>query len=349
MAWQTFATVAGHRAQLDVLKRICGSEHPAHAYLFEGPSGVGKQTVAWALGARLACLNAEGKGDACGDCRSCHALQRGEHPDIALLSRDGAQIKIGQVRDALKRLRYEPVLGRAKVLIIEDAERLREEAANALLKTLEEPAPNTHFILVTSASQLLLDTIRSRTQVLRFSPLSPADVRALLANEGIEEERAAIAAALSQGDLSRARKLSDPELLAAVDDVVRFALNLDTAPGTFAAAFVDGLIEQLAAIDGSRGMRVTLDRERLRWTLDVLRAVFRDVMLAAAGVNVEDLPHARYAESIMAMAERVRAREVADVITALDRLEDDLAYNPNPRVALEAQLVSAAATLRGAS
>lgn len=226
MSFRTWTDIQGHAAQIGVLRRICASDQPAHGYLFEGPDGVGKRVVAWALAARLACETPNAQQGACGACRSCHALMRGEHPDLSLLERDGANIKIAQVRDALKPLRFEPVLGRAKVLIVDDADALREEAANALLKTLEEPPSRTHFILVSSKPQLLLGTIRSRTQTLRFGDLDALDIEAVLRAEGQEPDLVAMAAPLAEGSVSRARSLCDPEWLAAVDRLTRFVLGL---------------------------------------------------------------------------------------------------------------------------
>ena len=353
MAFMTFAAIRGHAAQIAVLRQICASRHPAHAYLFEGPPGVGKQAVAWALAARLCCLNADtgdangSLDDACGACRSCHALQRGEHPDIVLMTRDGAQIKIGQVREALKRLRYEPVLGRSKTLIIEDADTLREEAANALLKTLEEPAPATHFILVTSKPQLLIDTIRSRAQSLRFADLAPVDVQALLVADGHDPAAAQIASALAQGDLGRARELCDPNRLAIVDTVARHALALGTAPPSATPSFVDAITTAYSQLGTTaKKGRARLDRGGLSWLLDVLRAALRDVMLTGAGLDPSTLPHGRYADELGAAAARVDPLAVAAVLDQIDQLEQDMAYNPNPRIALEALLVSAAGTLR---
>ncbi|MCO4760068.1 MAG: DNA polymerase III subunit delta' [Myxococcales bacterium] len=226
MSYATWSDVRGHSAQIGVLQRICASAQPAHAYLFEGPDGVGKQMVAWALAARIACEAPTADQAACGECRSCHSLQRGEHPDLKVLKKDGASIRIGQVRDALKPLRFEPVLGRAKVLIVDDAHLLREEAANALLKTLEEPPSRTHFILVTSRAQLLLSTIRSRSQVVRFAELDTQDVAAVLLAEDQPADLVAMAAPLAEGSVVRGRTLCDPDWLAAIDRLVRFVLGL---------------------------------------------------------------------------------------------------------------------------
>ncbi len=247
MSFRTFADIQGHGAQLDVLRRICASEQPAHAYLFEGPEGVGKRTVAWALACRLACERPDPVAGACGACRSCHAAQRGEHPDLTLLERDGASIRIGQVREALKRLRYEPVVGQVKALIVDDADLMREEAANALLKTLEEPPSRTHFVLVTSRPALLLGTIHSRSQSLRFAELATEDVAAVLRAEGVDAGLVAMAAPLSEGSVSRARTLCDPEWLRAVDDLVRFLLGL----GQGSPLRVAGAVETLGgALEG---------------------------------------------------------------------------------------------------
>jgi DNA polymerase-3 subunit delta' len=382
MALVQLSQIRGHGAQVEVLRRICAAAQPAHAYLFQGPDGVGKQTVAWALAARLACLQADGRDDACGRCRSCRALKRGNHADISLLSRDGASIRINQVRDAGRRLRFDPVIGRCKVLIIEEADRLREEAANALLKTLEEPPPRTHFVLLTARPQLLLRTIISRSQVVRFSSLAPEEICAILEAEGRDAGAARVAAALAEGSLARARPLCQPDWLEAVDEVVRFTLALGETPACHVPAFVSAFTsrwnqlealgaEEAAEVDAptssvaearalARGQPIPkkrkrakpakrgparLDREALSWAVDAVRLVLRDAMLVASGIDAEDLPHARYAVELRALVARSDARSVVKAIEACERLERRYVYNPNTRLALESVLVEAARAL----
>ena len=384
MALVLLSEIRGHGAQIEVLRRICAAAQPAHAYLFQGPDGIGKQTIAWALAARLACLKAKGRDDACGRCRSCRALKRGNHADISLLVRDGASIRIDQVRETGKRLRFEPVVGRCKVLIVEDADRLREEAANALLKTLEEPPPRTHFILLTGKPQLLLRTIISRSQSVRFTSLAPEDVCAILETEGRSAEVARLAAALSEGSLARARPLCQPDWLAAVDEVSRFTLSLRAAsscevPG-FVAAFTTRwgklplIDEPVAEATGmvtssvaearalARGQPIPvrkkkapakppkrrvarLDREALVWVVDAVRLVLRDAMLVAGGIDAEGLPHGRHAVALRELAARADAGRIVRAIEACEKLEQRFVYNPNPRLALEAVLVEAAQVL----
>lgn len=363
MALQDFRSIRGHRSQINALAGVIRGGRPGHAYLFEGPEGVGKDTVARALLARLSCLQAPPEQlDPCGVCRSCAVLLRGEHPDVVRLSRDGATIKIDQVRQALGRLRFEPVLGQIKGLIVESAELLREEAANALLKTLEEPPSRTVFVLVTSKPQLLLETIRSRCQVLRFSDLSQGDLAALLVAEGKAPDTARVAAALAQGSMHQARVLCDPSRMELNDEVARFALALGTTSATDAAGWVEFIATRRAALDDSqdpehpaadpgeegagRGAKNNLTRDDLQWLLDVLRAVLRDVVLCGAGIDAATLPHARHAQALEAMANRCDPREIMAAISDCQQLEQRMAINPSPRLAAVALLAQAGVRLR---
>ncbi len=349
MALHRFSAIRGHRAQVSALSRLILRGTPGHAYLFEGPEGVGKDVVAQALLARLACTRADpASAEPCGTCPSCMAFIRGDHPDVTRLQKDGATIKIDQVRTAVKRLRYEPVVGAIKGLIVESADLLREEAANAMLKTLEEPSGRTVFILVTAKPQMLLDTIRSRCQVLRFAPLSPDDVAALLIAEGQPDEMARPASALAEGSMTLGRTLCDASRMAFVDHVVAFALRLGIDAPSEAAAFVEGLGGRLAGIrpDESDAKGKDLVRADLPWILEILRSAWRDALMVATGMSAESLPHARVASGLRALAQRVDAGRLVAAIDATQRLEDKLVLNPNPKLAMTAVLVDAAVQLR---
>ncbi len=349
MALHRFSAIRGHRAQVAALARLVLRGTPGHAYLFEGPEGVGKDVVAQALLARLACMQPDANNpDPCGRCPSCAAFNRGDHPDVTRLERDGATIKIDQVRAAVKRLRYEPVVGAVKGLIVESAELLREEAANAMLKTLEEPSGQTVFILVTSKPQLLLDTIRSRCQVLRFAPLSPDDVAALLMAEGQPADLARPASALAEGSMTLGRTLCDASRMAFVDHVVDFALRLGQDAPSEAAAFVEGLGARLVGIrpDDVEAKGKDLVRADLPWILEILRSAWRDALMVATGMPAESLPHARVAVGLRTLAHRVDAGRIVAAIDATQRLEDKLVLNPNPKLAMTAVLVEAAIQLR---
>lgn len=347
MDYPRHSRIRGHRLQLDLLRRLIAAGRHGHAYLFEGPEGIGKLTVARAFVGRLACWGAAASDtDPCGHCRSCAALERDQHPDLTVLLRDGVSIKIDQVREALQRLRYEPVVGRIKAVIIDGADTLREEAANALLKTLEEPPPATVFVLVTSKPQVLLDTIRSRCQVLRFTDLPEADIAALLVAGGADEAMALTAAALAQGSLTQAQQLCDPGRLALADLVAEFALRLGADPPAAAAPFTDRLIAHIGAASGDEKVKRDLGRDDLVLALDALRAVLRDVLMVQCGQDLQRLPYARHALALRQMAARVDPSRLARGIELCQRLEGRLSLNPNTKLAWVALLVELGTLLR---
>ncbi len=339
--------VRGHRLQLQALAQLIAGGRVGHAYLFEGTEAVGKRTIAWSVLARLACWSDQ-PGDACGHCRSCLALQRGDHPDLALLERDGAFIKIDQVRSATARLKYEPVVGKIKGLLVDGAETLKEEAANALLKTLEEPPPSTVFFLVSSQPQLLLPTIRSRCQVLRFGELAAADLALLLEHEGQDPDSAHAAAALAEGSLAAARALCDPDKLRVIDAIAQFAFELGTQTPAQAGAWTERLAGLLSGDEaGEATSRAEFGRNQLQLAIDALRAALRDAMLVACGHDPASLPHARHAAAMRAMAARCDPDQIAKVLKACEVSEARMGLNLGARLAWTELALESARLLGG--
>ncbi|HEY6081299.1 MAG TPA: DNA polymerase III subunit [Polyangiaceae bacterium] len=223
----SFAHVLGQEPAVATLERALASSKLHHAYRFEGPAGVGKGLAAMAFARALLC---EARAPlACGKCGSCQraATLVGEdpelpaHADLLIIERglyrrvlggaEASGIGVEQVRRiVLSRVGFAPHEGRALVCVVRGADELTVSAANALLKTLEEPPANTYFVLVTSRPSRLLDTIRSRTLPVRFGPLPDAVVAQLMTERGLD----ATLAPLAQGSMEQALRLADPELLA---------------------------------------------------------------------------------------------------------------------------------------
>lgn len=182
----------------------------SHAWLLTGPAGSGKRRVAFALAAALVCER--GPGVACGECSGCARALRDRHPDVHHVEPEGVIIPVDVVREAvIPEASRSPFEASYKVFVIEDADRMNDAAQNALLKTLEEPQPDTVFVLVSDHEEEVLETIRSRCRTERLEPLPLAKVAELLVAAGADPEDARRAAVLAGGDVDRARTLAFDE------------------------------------------------------------------------------------------------------------------------------------------
>ncbi len=241
--------VAGQPTALEILRRALRTGRVHHAYLFDGPPGVGKELTAWALAQALVCEQPTATGEACGACSACVRSVPGEagrpkHPDLHLLGRgvyepaqigrrtpETQELSIDQIRTVvLARAAFPPHEGRARVYVVRDADELSTSAANSFLKVLEEPTPRTHFVLITTRPDALLSTIRSRTQRVRFGGLPAAVVEDILRRREVAEGAAHAAAALAEGSAHQALALADPEATAMREDFVTRALAALEAP-----------------------------------------------------------------------------------------------------------------------
>jgi len=204
-AVNTFAAVQGHARIADFLRAAVRNQRLAHAWLFAGPDGIGKRSVALALAAWVHC--AAGGDDACGVCPACRQIAAGSHPDVQLVGVPAGKKEIGvdRVRELKRFMQLRPMLGSTKVAIIDDAPLLTLAAQNALLKTLEEPPDHSLLILIASSPDALLPTVRSRCQRLRFAPL-PVDVVAgiVATAAGVDAAAARELAVLAEGSPGRA-------------------------------------------------------------------------------------------------------------------------------------------------
>lgn len=199
-----FQSIPGQERTKRMLQNGLRSDKLSHAYIFAGPAGSGRKQMARAFVAALFCSrNAD---DGCGECLECRKLAHGNHPDLYWVEPDGANIKIDQIRELQQQFAYRSSSARTKVYVLNEADRLTVQAANSLLKFLEEPLTPAIAILITENGQALLPTIQSRAQWMAFLPLPPEQLKQTLLAEGLPTELVHVAVHLAAG-VEAAREL----------------------------------------------------------------------------------------------------------------------------------------------
>lgn len=237
-------TIIGHQNNVTQLQNAVASQRIAGAYLFSGEQGVGKETVALFFAGLILCEDRTEGMEPCANCRACRKIISGNHPDLQIIRPDGAQLKIDQIREMQQQISYQPLEGPRKIYIIANAEKMNNYTANSLLKTLEEPPAASTIIVLTENINSILPTIRSRSQILTFYPMSIVELaNALVESYSIAKEDATNAAVMSRGIVGKAITLVEkgisesqevPEILVETDALAAFRLaeqfekNLDS-------------------------------------------------------------------------------------------------------------------------
>jgi DNA polymerase-3 subunit delta' len=298
----------------------------AHAYLFLGPHGVGKATTARALAAALNCAQPTAEGDACGTCPSCRRLAAGSHPDFLVISPEGAQaqIKIDQIRELRRLTGYPPLGGGWRVVLIKPAEALsalNDAAANALLKTLEEPPPQHLLVLTARGEADLLPTIVSRCHKLAFAPLPTAlIIRELESRRGLPRSQAGLVAALSGGSLGRALSLDPEELMRQRDQVLSDLAQLNRGSATVVLEWAQ---------------RLTKNRTDLDNFLLLAQLWYRDLLMSYFQAPADLLAH----QDLLPTLEHARAAGAPETwfanFAALGAAQRQLQANLNPELTLD--------------
>ncbi len=301
----------------------------AQAYCFTGPAGVGKRTTAVALAQAVKCLSpvtAAARAetlDACGACRACTRIAAGQHPDVTLIGpEEKTVITIDQIRSLAARAGLRAYEGTVKVWIVDPAHEMQEPAANAFLKTLEEPAAGSLFILVTTAVSALLPTIRSRCQEVRFTALGEEHLRTILGRHGRSTEAAA-AVAMAGGSAERALAPDASERC---------------AEGARLVAEVWSALDSLPAVL-DQAERLAKDRETLEDALEALLAFTRDAAVARIGLTGPPLLPAERRTEVARLTGDATLAAVLQVHAAQRDAQQALAWHAQPRFAAERMLL----------
>jgi DNA polymerase-3 subunit delta' len=263
-----FAGLLGQAKAKAFLCRALAAGRIPHAYLFRGPEGVGKRLFAARMAANLNCSLAQ-NGAACGMCPTCRKFRSGNHPDFLVVGPEQGSIKIDRIRELIKALSYPPYESAMRVVLLEDVHTMRREAANCLLKTLEEPPENNLLILTAESSRAILPTIASRCQIVPFFPLPIDDTVSILKGEGLDEEAAGLLARLSEGSPGRALLFRKTEMAETREQVTAAICG---ATGDEQVGALLQMAERMAGL-----------KENLLPFLGILRIWVRDRLMAASG------------------------------------------------------------------
>jgi DNA polymerase III subunit delta' len=305
-----------------VLRRAVAGGHVPHAYLFAGPAGVGKRGAALGLGMALGCAVKPRAG--CGACDTCRRIEAGLHPDVPTFAPDGAFIVMEQAQAMVALAQQRPHEAPARVIVVDDADRLNLNAANCLLKALEEPHAGTHFVLCTTAPERILPTIRSRTQRVRFRPIGVDALVALAEAHGVPRERAATAAVLADGSLGAALGAAsaegDRDLWAAVDELQAAATARNVGP----------VFDAAGAVAGDKETKQELPR-----ALALLARIYRDALATAAGAPELAL----FGERAAALSGR-GVPALGRALAAIVEADTAIAANTNAVTAVERMLLA---------
>jgi DNA polymerase-3 subunit delta' len=310
----SFAKIRGQDSALSFLKASLKNNRLSHAYIFCGPEGSGKFLAALNFAKAIMCQNAL-SCEPCDKCPSCKKIDAKSHPDLFVLrpEKEGGSVKIDDIRQLIKDIYLKPFEAKKKIYIIDEAQSMKHEAANALLKTLEEPPTDSTLILITDNLKSLFHTIVSRSQVVRFYPLKADVIKDILIKEhALEEYKAHVLSKLASGRLGEAVKYKDDNLFQNRSLIINKVSKRSLSELSFDE----------------------LPKQDLKLCLNIMLTWFRDILSAKAGVDDSMLVNIDKKDMISSEAGKLSFEYLEDIINNIILTLGYLDQNANAKLAM---------------
>ena len=336
-----FSRLVGNQRVKESLRRMLAARRVPGALLFAGEEGVGKKLFALEVAKALNCRTPVGL-EACDQCPSCKRAARfvipdlddkeaykkiffSDHADVGLACPYKRVILVDQMRDLEREANFRPYEGAARVFLIEDADKLNDASSNAMLKTLEEPPPTTHLILITSRPAALLPTIRSRCQMIRFAPLAPAEIEAyLLGDKKFSAEDASLIARAARGSIGRALA-THPET---------YREQRQAMMGVLEALALTG--DRVRLLRAAEELNDAKRKDEYEPHLDVLETLIHDVWSLSLGAPAEQVVNSDLLTKLSEISAPLASTRAARWLAQIEDLRGQLTVNINRKVATDA-------------
>ena len=317
----SFLDIYGHEKQIVILKQALAQNRVGHSYLFSGIDAAGKKTLALEFAKVVNCEKVDEINDSCGKCPSCMKISHNNHPDIFLVEAEGQFIRIRAIREIQQQMTFKPMEGRRRVFIIDNADKMNDEAASALLKTLEEPSPANILILVTAKPYTLPSTIISRCRHMRFNPAAIDTVtKFLIERQNMEKQDALLLAGLSGGSIGQAMELNKDDVIAYRAEILSLLTNTKKSEPLSLLAF--------ASFFGQ-------DKREIKQGFNILQTCFRDALVYKETNNEQMLINQDKSSLIASLASRLSGEQILQNIALLEKAWGTMEQNVNKSLTLE--------------
>jgi DNA polymerase-3 subunit delta' len=335
-----FTDLIGNENAKELLKRLAANKRVPNALLFAGPEGVGKKLFAFELARMLLC-----RDGGCSNCPICKRIgvfdipkpEKGEdydavflsdHPDVGIVLPYKRNLRVGAIRELEREAHFRPFEAERRLFVINDAEKMNDSSSNALLKTLEEPPSTTYLTLITSRPDALLQTIRSRCQVIRFAPVPSAEIETLLgSSNGFSNEDARLAARVTGGSVGKALSL----------DLGWFRQTRDSLLNIIRSALVTGSLA--AMLQTSEQLNDAKNKDRFEDAISILESLVRDVFAISKGAGRDSISNADILDQLDKLAGEATTQKIERWISEIEGLQFNFLVNINRKVATDGLFV----------